>query len=68
MIVILRDPVERAHSNGTHLWSPGLEPVGPFGDTPCARCNSAVTYSPVAKLQAQHAKDRGLVVRGARRI
>src|SRR5262245_40302836 len=27
MIVILRDPVERAHSNWTHLWSAGLEPV-----------------------------------------
>ena len=30
MIVILRDPVERAHSNWTHLWSAGLEPVGDF--------------------------------------
>ncbi|MEU7894296.1 sulfotransferase [Nonomuraea sp. NPDC049152] len=28
LIVILRDPVERAHSNWTHLWSAGLEPVG----------------------------------------
>jgi hypothetical protein len=28
MIVILRDPVERAHSNWTHLWSAGLDPVG----------------------------------------
>ncbi|MEU5876295.1 sulfotransferase [Spirillospora sp. NPDC047279] len=28
MIAILRDPVERAHSNWTHLWSAGLEPVG----------------------------------------
>ena len=25
-----RDPVERAHSNWTHLWSAGLEPVGDF--------------------------------------
>jgi hypothetical protein len=30
MIVILRDPVERAHSNWTHLWSAGLEPIGDF--------------------------------------
>jgi hypothetical protein len=28
LIVIIRDPVERAHSNWTHLWSAGLEPVG----------------------------------------
>ena len=26
LIVIVRDPVERAHSNWTHLWSAGLEP------------------------------------------
>jgi Sulfotransferase family len=30
LLVILRDPVERAHSNWTHLWSAGLEPVGDF--------------------------------------
>jgi hypothetical protein len=30
IIVIIRDPVERAHSNWTHLWSAGLEPVGDF--------------------------------------
>jgi Sulfotransferase family len=30
LIVILRDPVERAHSNWAHLWSAGLEPVGDF--------------------------------------
>jgi hypothetical protein len=30
LIVILRDPVERAHSNWTHLWSAGLEPNGDF--------------------------------------
>jgi Sulfotransferase family len=30
IIVILRDPVERAHSNWTHLWSAGLEPIGDF--------------------------------------
>lgn len=28
LIVVLRDPVERAHSNWTHLWSAGLEPIG----------------------------------------
>ena len=28
--MIVRDPVERAHSNWTHLWSAGLEPVGDF--------------------------------------
>src|SRR3984957_99335 len=28
LIVIVRAPVERAHSNATHLWSAGLEPVG----------------------------------------
>ena len=27
LIVIVRDPVERAHSNWTHLWSAGLEPL-----------------------------------------
>src|SRR6201995_1980096 len=30
LIVVLRDPVERAHSNWTQLWSAGLEPVGDF--------------------------------------
>jgi len=30
LIVILRDPVERAHSNWTHLWSAGLDPIGDF--------------------------------------
>jgi Sulfotransferase family len=30
LIIILRDPVERAHSNWTHLWSAGLDPVGDF--------------------------------------
>jgi hypothetical protein len=30
LIVILRDPVERAHSNWTHLWSSGLDPIGDF--------------------------------------
>ncbi|GAA4637694.1 sulfotransferase [Actinoallomurus vinaceus] len=27
MIALIRDPVERAHSNWTHLWSAGLEPI-----------------------------------------
>jgi Sulfotransferase family len=30
MIIVLRDPVERAHSNWTHLWSAGLDPIGDF--------------------------------------
>jgi hypothetical protein len=30
LIAIIRDPVERAHSNWTHLWSAGLEPEGDF--------------------------------------
>src|ERR1700691_2802045 len=30
LIAILRDPVERAHSNWTHLWSAGREPIGDF--------------------------------------
>jgi hypothetical protein len=30
LIVIVRDPVDRAYSNWTHLWSDGLEPVGDF--------------------------------------
>jgi hypothetical protein len=30
MIALLRDPVERAHSNWTHLWSAGLEPIDDF--------------------------------------
>ena len=28
LIAILRDPAERAHSNWTHMWSAGLEPIG----------------------------------------
>ncbi len=27
LVVVLRDPIERAHSNWTHLWSAGLEPM-----------------------------------------
>ena len=30
MIAVIRDPVERAYSNWTHLWSDGLEPEGDF--------------------------------------
>jgi len=30
LIVIVRDPVDRAYSNWLHLWSDGLEPVGDF--------------------------------------
>jgi hypothetical protein len=35
LIAILRDPVERAHSNWAHLWSAGLDPVSNFVDA-CA--------------------------------
>jgi hypothetical protein len=34
LIAVLRDPVERAHSNWAHLWSAGLEPIG----DPIAAC------------------------------
>ncbi|MDX6285738.1 MAG: hypothetical protein QOG53_1223 [Frankiales bacterium] len=30
LIALLRDPVERAHSNWGHLWSAGLEPINDF--------------------------------------
>jgi Sulfotransferase family len=30
LIVVLRDPVERAHSNWAHLWSAGLDPCEDF--------------------------------------
>ena len=30
LIALLRDPVDRAHSNWAHLWSAGLEPEGDF--------------------------------------
>jgi hypothetical protein len=30
VILLLRDPVDRAHSNWTHLWNAGLEPEGDF--------------------------------------
>jgi hypothetical protein len=30
LIVVLRDPIERAHSNWTHLWSAGLDPISDF--------------------------------------
>ena len=36
LIAILRDPVDRAYSNWTHLWSDGLEPIGDFVAA-CAR-------------------------------
>jgi hypothetical protein len=35
-IVVLRDPIERAHSNWAHLWSAGLDPIGDFVDA-CAQ-------------------------------
>jgi len=30
LIILLRDPVDRAHSNWTHLWNAGLEPEAGF--------------------------------------
>jgi hypothetical protein len=36
LIAMLRDPVERAHSNWSHLWSAGLEPYADFCEA-CAR-------------------------------
>jgi len=30
LIIVVRDPIERAHSNWTHLWSAGLDPFGDF--------------------------------------
>jgi hypothetical protein len=30
LILVLRDPIERAHSNWTHLWSAGLDPIDDF--------------------------------------
>lgn len=30
MIIVLRDPIERAHSNWAHLWSSGLDPIDDF--------------------------------------
>src|SRR5215468_2001249 len=36
LIFVLRDPVERAHSNWTHMWSAGLDPSGDFLQA-CAR-------------------------------
>ena len=30
MLVVLRDPIDRAYSNWMHLWSDGLEPIGDF--------------------------------------
>lgn len=30
LIAVLRDPVDRAHSNWMHLWSDGLEPIADF--------------------------------------
>ena len=30
LIIVLRDPVERAHSNWTHMWSAGLDPIDDF--------------------------------------
>jgi len=31
LIVIVRDPIDRAYSNWMHLWVDGLEPISDFG-------------------------------------
>lgn len=36
MIAVVRDPIDRAYSNWTHLWVDGLEPCGDFVEA-CAR-------------------------------
>jgi len=41
LIAIIRDPVERAHSNWTHLWSAGREPIGDFAAA-CAEENRRI--------------------------
>ncbi|MBP2705847.1 sulfotransferase [Microbispora sp. RL4-1S] len=47
LIVSLRDPVERAHSNWTHLWSAGLEPIGDVIEACAAeRWRAAEGWSP----------------------
>ncbi|GAB6897531.1 sulfotransferase family protein [Kineosporia succinea] len=30
LLVVLRDPIDRAYSNWMHLWADGLEPIGDF--------------------------------------
>jgi hypothetical protein len=32
LIAVIRDPVDRAYSNWTHLWSDGLEPISDFNE------------------------------------
>jgi hypothetical protein len=32
LIAVIRDPVDRAYSNWTHLWSDGLEPIADFNE------------------------------------
>jgi hypothetical protein len=41
LIVVLRDPVERAHSNWAHLWSAGLDPCDDFVEA-CEREDARV--------------------------
>jgi hypothetical protein len=42
LIISLRDPVERAHSNWTHLWSAGLEPISDVIEACAAEPHRAV--------------------------
>ena len=41
LIIVIRDPVERAHSNWAHLWSSGLDPIDDFVKA-CAAENDRV--------------------------
>lgn len=41
LIAVVRDPVDRAHSNWLHLWSDGLETVGDFVEA-CRREESRI--------------------------
>ncbi len=60
LILLLRDPVDRAHSNWTHLWNAGLEPEADFL-TAC-RAEPARVAAGWARLLAVH---RARAVRAA---
>lgn len=46
LIIVLRDPVERAHSNWAHMWSAGLDPCADFIEA-CDReeCRAAAGWA-----------------------
>ena len=39
LIVVVRDPIDRAYSNWMHLWSDGLEPIADFASACAAECD-----------------------------